>query len=184
MSRQVHGRKPRAQASPLDLFVLALVAQGNNTVYALQEKAGISQGSAIPTLRWLEQEGLVKKAKSGSRGKQEFRVTSTGEARLRGMSEFEQYQTGLDLLAILRLIALSAKHEKLTPPDSLIGRALRDRRQSLRRITRAHLSRTNWHDTAQSYRSMKQVADRARLAAEITALEHIAKALPRGTRMR
>jgi DNA-binding PadR family transcriptional regulator len=183
MPRQGRGRKRRTQASPLDLFVLALVAQGHNTAYALQERAGISQGSAIPTLRWLEQGGLVKKTKGGTRGKQEFSITSTGEARLRGVSQPEQYQPGLDLLAILRLIALSAKDAKLTAPDSLIGRALRDRRQSLRRMSRVPLTRIDWHDTGQSYRSMKQVAERARLVAEITALTHIAKAL-RGTRMR
>ena len=152
MPRQGRGRKPRTQASLLDLFVLAVVAQGHNTAYALQEKAGISQGSAIPTLRWLEQEGLLKKAKGGTRGKQQFSITSTGEATLQGMSELEQYQTGLDLLAILRLIALSATDAKLKPPDTLIGRALQDRRQSLRGMTRAQLSQVNWQDPGQSYR--------------------------------
>jgi DNA-binding PadR family transcriptional regulator len=184
MPKELRGRKPRTHLSPLDLFVLTLVAQGNATVYALREKAGISESSAIPTLRWLEREQLLGRSNAGSRGKQEFSITIAGRKVLRRLAASQLYQTSLDLQAILRLIALAGMDKTAEAPHDLATKALQDRRQSRRRMPPEEPGRVNWDDPGESYRFMKLISERARVAAEITVLEHVATVLPHPRRTR
>jgi hypothetical protein len=54
--------RDKRRRTDLDLFVLALVADGISTPYELQKAAGLSQGATIPTLRRLLKEGFVEQA--------------------------------------------------------------------------------------------------------------------------
>lgn len=72
----------KTRAADLDLFLLALVRSGLATPYDLMTKAGLSVGSTAPVLRRLEDDGLLKAAKTGSRNSRRFSITTAGEEAL------------------------------------------------------------------------------------------------------
>jgi DNA-binding PadR family transcriptional regulator len=79
-------RRDRRRRTDLDLFVLALIADGEATAYELQKSAGLSQGAAIPALQRLLKAGLIEQATPGARRRTEHRITRDGRKFLKGGS--------------------------------------------------------------------------------------------------
>src|SRR3954454_16452382 len=72
----------RRRRTDLDLFVLALIADGVATPYELKQHAGLSPGATIPALDRLLLAGMVRQGKPGPRGRIEYRVTRAGAKNL------------------------------------------------------------------------------------------------------
>ena len=68
--------------STLDLLIMVAVKSGIATPYALLVSSGLSVGATIPALKRLSERGLLAKGESGSRGRQEFRLTARGKQQL------------------------------------------------------------------------------------------------------
>jgi DNA-binding PadR family transcriptional regulator len=90
----------------LDLFVLALVAEGLKTPYEMQARAGLSPGATIPVLERLSQQKLLRREKAGARNRSPFGLTAAGTRWL---------QTGWRELV---------ESEPLGPPDAILRVAL------------------------------------------------------------
>ena len=73
----------KRRRTDLDLFVLALIADGVATPYELKQHAGLSPGATIPALDRLLQTGMVRQDKPGARGRIEYLVTRAGAKSLR-----------------------------------------------------------------------------------------------------
>ena len=73
----------KRRRTDLDLFVLALIADGVATPYELKQHAGLSPGATIPALDRLLAAGMVRQGKPGTRGRIEYQVTSAGAKSLR-----------------------------------------------------------------------------------------------------
>jgi DNA-binding PadR family transcriptional regulator len=71
-----------ALTSDLDLFILALVQRGLETMYDFKARAGLSVGSSGPILARLEKAGLVKLTGTGSRDSRRYSITKAGEKAL------------------------------------------------------------------------------------------------------
>jgi DNA-binding PadR family transcriptional regulator len=100
--------RDKRHRTDLDLFVLALIAEGISTPYDLQKKAGLSQGATVPTLRRLLQESLVEQGKPGVRGRVVHRITKEGRKILKtGWKELLDAGPSGDLDADLRVALLS-----------------------------------------------------------------------------
>ena len=76
----IHDKRRRID---LDLFVLALIAEGISTPYGLQKAAALSQGATIPALQRLLGAGFVRQGKPGIRGRTDHRITSAGKKQLK-----------------------------------------------------------------------------------------------------
>lgn len=103
----------KRRRSDLDLFVLALVADGVSTPYRMQIDAGLSQGATIPALRRLKKERLVTPTKAGPRGRIEYLPTAAAAPTLRKSWKplLEAGPTG-DLDADLRIAILALREGK------------------------------------------------------------------------
>jgi DNA-binding PadR family transcriptional regulator len=98
----------KRRRSDLDLFVLALVADGVSTPYRMQIDAGLSPGATIPALRRLLTSGFVLQSKRGPRGRTEHRISASGWRHLNsGWQPLVDAGPGGDLDADLR-VALMA----------------------------------------------------------------------------
>lgn len=75
--------RDKRRRNDLDLFVLALVAEGVSTPYALKTVADLSPGATIPALRRLLEDGSLVKRKPGSRGRTDHGITAVGRSRLK-----------------------------------------------------------------------------------------------------
>lgn len=106
-------RIDKRRRNDLDLFVLALVADGVSTPYRMQIDAGLSPGATIPALRRLKKEHLVTSAKVGPRGRMEYLPTAAAPPTLRKSWKplFEAGPTG-DLDADLRIAILALREGK------------------------------------------------------------------------
>jgi DNA-binding PadR family transcriptional regulator len=75
--------RDKRRRTDLDLFVLALIADGISTPYELQKAAGLSQGATVPALQRLVEAGFVRQGKPGARGRTDHRITSAGKKQLK-----------------------------------------------------------------------------------------------------
>ena len=107
--------RDKRRRTDLDLFVLALVADGISTPYKLQMAAGLSQGATVPALQRLVEADFVRHGKPGPRGRTDHRITPAGKKQLKTAwrALFDAGPSG-DLDADLRvaLLALWAGGER------------------------------------------------------------------------
>jgi DNA-binding PadR family transcriptional regulator len=118
----------KRRRSDLDLFVLALIADGVSTPYLLKTAANLSPGATIPALRRLLEGGLVGQAKAGSRGRADHRITVEGRRLLRdGWRELIDRGPSGDLDADLRvaLLAIWIGNDRRSAANFLKGSAAR-----------------------------------------------------------
>ena len=100
--------RDRRRRTDLDLFVLALIADGIATPYELQKSAGLSQGATIPALQRLLEAGFIEQAAPGARRRREHRVTRDGRKFLKSESiALIDYGPSGDLDADLRVALLA-----------------------------------------------------------------------------
>jgi len=162
----------------LELFVLALVADGNGTPYDLYTKAGVSIGSSIPVFSRLEKRGLLK-GTPGARRSRRFAITKTGIRELRTGWTMLRSDKPTDPDAILRQVylawAVGAKSDFSNAVQAGIS-ALKHSAE-LRLADAAHLEPHVDSPAAVSFRWMKDRLEAARLQAQSTALEDLAKAV-------
>jgi DNA-binding MarR family transcriptional regulator len=164
--------------SSLDLFIMALIDQGAATAYALS-RAGISLGAALPALKRLAKDGLVKKGKPGARRSTAHELTARGRDALGSWRDmWQRYldQPPNDIESLCRVAALAwsggrrrdalrllesaaAKAETTTLPQSMAARP----------AAASSLGAT--------YAWMGSVTEAARKQAERRALARIIKAL-------
>ena len=170
--------RDRRRRTDLDLFVLALIADGIATPYELQKSAGLSQGGTIPALQRLLEAGLIEQAKPGPRGRTEHRVTRDGRKFLKsGSLALINYGTSGDLDADLRvaLLALRAGANRRLAVDFLRKSAdKKSQSRSVGEVTRGpDTSLASW------YRRLRSVATNAIFKGESEAALVMAETLPR-----
>jgi len=118
----------KRRRSDLDLFVLALVADGVSTPYRMQIDAGLSPGATIPALRRLLTSGFVLQSKPGPRGRTEHRISASGRRHLKtGWQPLVDAGPGGDLDADLRvaLMALVVGRQRAVAVKFLQGSVAR-----------------------------------------------------------
>lgn len=168
--------------STLDLFLLALIRDGVNTLYAIRQQAQISVGAAQPALRRLAKQRLIKANAGGSRGKQEHALTPAGRkviaAEWRRLAAFAPQKPYADTESLLRLVAMAESPSDATV-KALIDRAMADRQ---RRAAVEADRRGSSGSVAQRYRSLLQAFEQARLAAEAKELARLKGPIPPGKR--
>lgn len=78
---------------PMYIFILAAVSRGRlDTLYALQQEAGLQPGGVMPVIRRLEEEGLLTRLEEGKRRRRMMKLTEKGEEFLG-----TEWTTGLDV---------------------------------------------------------------------------------------
>ena len=172
--------RDKRRRTDLDLFVLALIAEGISTPYNLQKSAGLSQGATIPALRRLIQEGLVEQAEPGPRGRADHRITREGRQILKtGWRELLDGGPSGDLDADLRvaLLSLWAGGERRLAADFL-------RQSAAARVAAAKLieeedASNSPAPLASWYIRLRSSAAKVVLKGESTAALAMAEALPR-----
>ncbi len=120
--------RDKRRRSDLDLFVLALLAEGVATPYELKQAAGLSPGATIPVLRRLVEQGMVSVGKPGPRGRTGHRITAEGRRFLKsGWRELIDEGPCGDLDADLRvaLLALVVGKDRRLASDFLKQSAAR-----------------------------------------------------------
>ncbi|MGB6132888.1 MAG: hypothetical protein WBG54_13990 [Acidobacteriaceae bacterium] len=170
----------KRRRSDLDLFVLALVADGVSTPYRMQIDAGLSPGATIPALRRLVQSGLALQGKPGPRGRTEHRITAAGRRRLNsGWSDLIEGGPTGDLDADLRvaLLAVFVGGDRAAASDFLLrAAALRTPGPAKKDNTDEP---TSLPPLALWYRRLRASSARALRAGESSAASAMAKSLPR-----
>jgi DNA-binding PadR family transcriptional regulator len=158
--------KKKASTS-LEVFLLALIDSGVETAYAMRERAALSVGATLPALRRLEKEGLVVRAKQGSRKRQAISLSAAGRRALTGDTE-----------SILRAAALAISAGKGSEGSALLRRAAKERRKS---PTKRPSSIANVADNhlASIYRRMLAECDAAKVEAESKALSRLSYSMKR-----
>ena len=64
----------------MEFFILAAIDPGGaNSLYTLNQRAGLQSGSIRPTLSRLERRGLLSRAAAGPRRRREFQLTAAGK---------------------------------------------------------------------------------------------------------
>jgi len=114
---------PKKVASTLDVFVLALVAEGTDTLYALKREAGLSVGATTPAIRRLARAGRLKRAGAdNTRGRQPLAITDKGRRWVKTNST-ELIRAGIrqppkDLESVVRLavLAMTTGHRAMVAP--------------------------------------------------------------------
>jgi DNA-binding PadR family transcriptional regulator len=106
----VSERRDRRRRTDLDLFVLALIADGVATAYELQTSAGLSQGATIPVLQRLLDAGFIERAEPGVRRRADHHVTREGRKILKdGWRELIEEGPSGDLDADIRVALLAIR---------------------------------------------------------------------------
>jgi hypothetical protein len=94
----------------LDLFLLALIADGLDTPYRWQRQAAVSTGASLPSVRRLAALGLVQEAEPGPRSSRRFSLTRAGRRELGNFTQYLQAALGnpnLDAESMLRLVSIA-----------------------------------------------------------------------------
>lgn len=174
-------RKPSAKHTVLEFFVLALIKTGFTTPYDLHREARISFGGAIPALRRLEKQRLVRHGRPGVRGKLEFELTAKGERALKSFwSGYLERPVSLDLDEVLRIAALVGA---IAADNQTAARLLRQAADA--RVEAAEKRRGDSSPffpkagPGELYCWMRAVCDTQRLGAETRSLKEIAAKLQR-----
>ncbi len=172
--------RDKRRRTDLDLFVLALIADGISTPYALQKSAGLSQGATVPALRRLLQEGFVEQTEPGVRGRADHRITREGRKILKtGWSELLDAGPSGDLDADLRvaLLSLWAGGERRLAADFLRQSAAS--RAAAVKLTEADDASNSSAPLASWYTRLRSNAAKVLLRGESAAALAMAEALPR-----
>jgi DNA-binding PadR family transcriptional regulator len=163
--------------SSLELLILALLKQGLSTTYDLQVQAGVSLGASVPALKRLAAAKLVTRKEVGRR--LEFSITREGEKALASWTAPQRPPTDMDDLLRAAYLAWITGDGKSQAAALL--------RQGIR-------ARNRWAEELQdqlaggelplpgkpgpeSYRWLRTVVEAERAAADVQALEALAKAL-------
>lgn len=167
--------------STLDLFLLALIREGVNTLYDIREQAGVSVGAAQPALRRLSKQRLIKASADGSRGKQEHVLTPAGRKVLAGewrrLMAYAPQKPFADTESLLRLIAMAGNRSG-PAVMALLDRIIAERK---RRGAVPPDSPGGSTAVAKRYRGLLHAFEKARLAAEA---EQFARLKPAGAAVR
>ena len=68
---------------PMEVFLMAAISRGGlNTLYAFQQAVGLQPGSLRPVIQYLEDAGLMVRAKGAKRGRRAMALTEAGERLL------------------------------------------------------------------------------------------------------
>lgn len=123
--------------STLDIFILALIADGIDRAYQWQRKANLSTGASLPSVRRLLDLGLVREAETGPRGRRRFTLTRGGRRELESIPQYLEMalqKESLDAESILRLASLAhASGKRDLASRLLIESALERNRRMARR---------------------------------------------------
>ena len=171
--------RDKRRRTDLDLFVLALVAEGISTPYELQKAAGLSQGATIPALRRLLKGGFVEQAEPGTRGRADHRITREGRKILKtGWRELLDAGPSGDLDANLRvaLLSLWAGGERRAAVDFL--RQSATSRAEAVRLTKEDDASNSSALLASCYTRLRSSAAKVLLKGESAAALAMAEGLP------
>ena len=114
----------------LDLFLLALIAEGVDTAYSWQRRANISTGASLPSVRRLAARGLVSEAETGPRGRRRFGLTRAGRNELSRITEYVEaalQKDMFDMESVLRLASMAHAIKRRDLVDTLLKKAALDR---------------------------------------------------------
>jgi DNA-binding PadR family transcriptional regulator len=164
----------------LDLFVLALVADGISTPYELKTVAGLSPGATIPTLARLLEAHLVLQSEPGPRGRADYKITAAGRRYLKsGWKGLVDDGPSGDLDADLRvaLLAVWVGGDRRLGADFL-RQSAEKRLKAIRTVEEPDDS-TPLPPLALWYRRLRSTSADALLKGESATALAMAKALPR-----
>lgn len=66
--------------SPMEFFILASIDRaGADSLYALNQRAGLQPGSIRPALNRLQKKALLHRTAAGARGRRQFRLSAAGK---------------------------------------------------------------------------------------------------------
>ena len=172
---------PHTPSTCLDLFLLQLISTGIDTPYLFRERAHLSIGATLPALQRMEGNGLVAREKKEGRNKQRYSITAKGKRHLATqlpplLADFVK-QPPTELESLLRAVALGCEQVKAEAVIAmLVGAAKerRDRRASVQEVSSVDLKRVE-----DSYRYFLNRIASARLDAQASALDDLAKFLSR-----
>jgi DNA-binding PadR family transcriptional regulator len=170
----------KRQRGDLDLFVLALVAEGVSTAYEMMVAAGLSPGATIPALRRLLASRLVGQSKPGPRGRTAHRVTAAGRRHLKtGWQPLIDAGPSGDLDADLRvaLMALVVGRQRAVADKFLQQSAARNRASSAKEQRPANSD--SLPELATWYRRLRAESATLLAAAERAAALAMADTLPK-----
>jgi hypothetical protein len=177
-------RIDKRRRSDLDLFVLALVAEGLSTPYEMLVTAGLSPGATIPALRRLLTSGFVLQSKPGPRGRTVHRATATGRRHLKtGWQPLIDAGPSGDLDADLRvaLIALVVGRQRVVAVEFLRQSAALKRESSAKQQEPANSD--SLPELAIWYRRLRaesaRLLDETEFAAALTLADALLKASSR-----
>jgi DNA-binding PadR family transcriptional regulator len=168
----------------LDLYVLAMLDRGLESLYELQRQAGLSLGASTPALKRLEKSQMVTRSTDrtkGSRVRFEYRLTDAGrrEARKGWRLWIDPHQFPNDIDAILRVVDMA--HHYGHPPHEIAHLLVGCAELKARDVKSHAMSDTqpaSRHRTI--YPALRVEVDSARVSAEVKALRRIADQLTRG----
>jgi DNA-binding MarR family transcriptional regulator len=76
---------------PMQIFLMAAISRGGlNTLYALQQAAGLQPGSLAHVIKALMEAGMLERSEGAKRGRREMALTAAGERFL-----VEEWRKGL-----------------------------------------------------------------------------------------
>jgi len=124
----------------LDLFLLALIAEGVDTPYRWQRQAAVSTGASLPSIRRLAALGLVREAEPGPRGSRRFSLTRAGRSELQDITqcvETAMQKEVQDVETLVRLVALAYARGKRDLATELLKQSALDRQRHIGRQERS-----------------------------------------------
>lgn len=172
---------PHAPSSSLDLFLLQLISSGIDTPYLFRERGQLSIGATLPALQRMEGNGLVARKQKEGRNKQRYSITAKGKRHLAKhlpplLADFVK-QPPTELESLLRAVALGCEQVKAKAVIAMLVGAAKERRK--RRASVQEVSSVDLKSVEDSYRYFLNRIASARLDAEASALDDLAKFLSR-----
>jgi len=161
----------------MEFFILAAIDRGGaNSLYALNQRAGLQPGSIRPTLGRLERRGLLSRAAAGPRRRREFQVTAAGKTFLQA-----NWRTALrdhsDIESVLRSACVADLMGKPAAATDYLKSVVVERKRALtRHEAQPHAHRQDISPLL-TYKFRRSVWDSQRLHAEAFALGTIVFAL-------
>jgi len=160
--------------TPMEVFVLALLKGGVNTMYLLSMKADLSPGSIRPIVARFEKNRLIRRTPQGKRKKRVMETTDKGRRALAAAFTGSTEDTASwDLESVLRGLWSSLEFSEET------GVRLLDRVVNQRRERAAYLESTatrlspKTSDPLSAYHWMRALCKARQLRAEAEAIEEI-----------
>ena len=169
----------------LDLFLLALIAEGADTPYRWQRQASVSTGASLPSVRRLLARGLVREAVPGPRGSRRFSLTRAGRAEL---DRFDEYAEAAlegrapDPESLWRLVSVAVTRDRAELAAKLLKRAIGDRDGANLNRTKAVRFLTVPGSVAEFYSAITAEYDLEREDATIRCAKSLARLVERKAR--